>query len=147
MRLAPINSFSPITSFSGKYRFLSNYYIEPDGTHVEGEFQAQKCANPEDMKKFIGLTPAAAKRLGCSVKLRHDWDDVRLETMRLLVWQKFVDHPSLEDQLLATGSAQLVEGNHCNDTFWGMCNGMGSNHLGVILMEVRRKLRMIAAGE
>lgn len=129
-----------INSFQGKNRFLSNFYIEPDGTHVEGEYQAQKCINPEDIKRFKGLSPGAAKRLGRIVELRDDWEDVKLETMEALVWQKFVDHPELEEYLLDTGEAQLVEGNHWGDTFWGVCNGKGSNHLGKILMRVRENL-------
>lgn len=31
-----------IVSFQGKYRFLSNFFIEPDGTCVEREYQSVK---------------------------------------------------------------------------------------------------------
>lgn len=44
--------------------------------------------------------------------------------------------------LLDTGDAILEEGNHWNDTFWGvrLKNGQGQNHLGKILMQVRMEL-------
>jgi predicted NAD-dependent protein-ADP-ribosyltransferase YbiA (DUF1768 family) len=43
--------------------------------------------------------------------------------------------------LLETGDAELVEGNWWDDTFWGVCNGVGQNNLGKILMDTRRELR------
>jgi predicted NAD-dependent protein-ADP-ribosyltransferase YbiA (DUF1768 family) len=33
-------------------------------------------------------------------------------------------------KLLATGEEELVEGNYWNDTYWGVCKGIGENHLG-----------------
>ncbi len=129
-----------IDRFEGNYRFLSNFYIEPDGSHVEGEYQAQKCADPADMVQFLHIHPGACKRLGRRVKLRSDWESVKVETMRALVWQKFVDHLVLQTKLLATGDAELIEGNHWHDSFWGVCNGWGRNELGKILMQVRTKL-------
>jgi NADAR domain len=32
----------PIYEFTGPYRFLSNFFIEPDETHVEGDYQKAK---------------------------------------------------------------------------------------------------------
>jgi hypothetical protein len=42
--------------------------------------------------------------------------------------------------LLLTGDEELIEGNFWGDVFWGVCNGVGKNHLGKILMEVRSEL-------
>lgn len=131
-----------IEEFSRQYRFLSNFYIEPDGTHVEGEYQSAKCANPSDIRKFNGLSPARAKRLGRNVQLRSDWDSIRVEVMERLVWQKFVDHPTLRKMLLDTEESPLVEVNYWDDTFWGVCRGIGKNHLGKILMKVRKELKV-----
>jgi len=52
-----------ILAFSGSHRFLSNFFIEPDGTHVEREYQAQKCANYDDIGRFAKLTPEEALSL------------------------------------------------------------------------------------
>lgn len=41
-------------------------------------------------------------------------------------------------KLLATENALLVEGNTWNDTYWGVCNGVGKNTLGQLLMKIRR---------
>ena len=56
-----------------------------------------------------------------------------------LIDQKF-DHPHLRDLLLATKQRVLIEGNTWGDTFWGVCNGVGQNHLGRTIMEKRRQL-------
>ena len=53
---------------------------------------------------------------------------------------KFMQHSDLKEQLLSTGSVQLVEGNDWNDREWGVCNGEGKNKLGKILMRIRGEL-------
>ena len=41
----------------------------------------------------------------------------------------------------------IVEGNTWGDVFWGVCNGIGENHLGNILMDVRDEIIEILAQE
>lgn len=146
-------SRSSIDSFQGDYRFLSNFFIEPDGTSVEVEYQRSKCLHQEDRARFDNLTPVAAKQHGQWLKeagrQREDWFEVNVEIMWFYVAKKFADHDSLWTQLLRTHNARLVEGNHWHDTFWGVCNGLcysaktprhqpkGANGLGEILMLVR----------
>lgn len=124
---------------------MSNFYIEPDKTHVEGEYQAEKHASPECRAGCralcLSVGPGTAKRLGRRFPLRGDWFSVRVSVMKALVLKKFLDHPDLKEQLLATGSQELVEENYWGDTFWGVCRGVGKNHLGKILMEVRGELQ------
>jgi len=50
-------------------------------------------------------------------------------------------HKDLGDQLLATGDVELIEGNTWHDTEWGVCNGIGKNKLGKILMRIREILK------
>lgn len=133
-----------IDSFSGQYAWLSNFYTAPvplDGVNylsVEHAYQAAKTLNPK-LRLKIKLTSSAgsAKRLGRQLELREDWEDVKLKIMEDLVYQKFTIHEGLRLKLVATNPAELVEGNHWGDTFWGVCKGEGENHLGKILMIVR----------
>jgi predicted NAD-dependent protein-ADP-ribosyltransferase YbiA (DUF1768 family) len=81
-----------------------------------------------------------AKRYGKIVVMRPDWNDVRLAIMEDLVRQKFLTS-SMERLLLSTGDAELIEGNYWGDTFWGVCRGVGENHLGKILMKIREELK------
>jgi predicted NAD-dependent protein-ADP-ribosyltransferase YbiA (DUF1768 family) len=78
--------------------------------------------------------------MGRSVKLRPDWESIKLDVMETAVRIKFTD-PELAAKLIATGDEELIEGNWWNDTFWGVCNGVGENHLGKILMKVRADIK------
>ena len=54
-----------------------------------------------------------------------------------IVEEKFRQNPKLAEMLLATEDAILIEGNTWGDKFWGVCNGVGENNLGKVLMYVR----------
>lgn len=145
-----------IPKFDGDHFFLSNFYEAPTvfaladdlvemrtGEHA---FQAAKCHAMIDISKKLEYvremanapTPSKAKYLGRSVKMDLDkWESVKVECMREVVYQKFLQHPKLRSQLMATNDAMLVEGNTWGDTYWGRSEGKGYNKLGVILMEVR----------
>lgn len=138
-----------IVEFQNEYRFLSNFYpseVHLDGAvypSVEAAFQAAKCLDPALRKPFETMNPSQAKRAGRRVDLRPDWDQVRIAVMTELVKDKFTRHAGLQTRLLATGNAELLEGNTWNDTFWGvdLKTMRGENHLGIILMELRSQLR------
>ena len=139
----------PITSFKDRYSFLSNFYphpIEFEGVRFptsEHAFQAAKSLDPTDRQKIAELaTPGKAKAAGKRVKLRKDWNDIRVAIMTTILRIKFAD-PNLKEALLATGDAPLIEGNTWNDTFWGVCRGKGQNNLGRILETIRAELRAI----
>lgn len=131
-----------IRGFFDAYRFLSNFwpcsvrYGGLDFPTVENAYQAAKCADPAAMPDFVGLSPGDAKKLGGSVDRRADWDDIRVAVMRDLLAQKFAD-PGLGSLLLATGECELVEDNTWDDRFWGVCDGVGENTLGRLLMVQR----------
>jgi hypothetical protein len=72
--------------------------------------------------------------------MREDWDLVKVKVMEAIVRAKFED-PELATRLLATGDAELEEGNSWGDRFWGTVNGKGHNHLGKILMMVRAEIK------
>lgn len=135
-----------ITAFSGPYRFLSNFYpcyvIYEDVRYrsVEHAYQAAKTLDLFQRTTIEQASTAGiAKARGRTVTLRPDWEDVKIAIMRDLLRQKF-DRPDLAAALLVTGDADLVEGNHWHDTFWGVCCGVGENWLGKILMERREAL-------
>lgn len=136
-----------INKFYGKYRFLSNFYpckityYDREYPSVEHAYQAHK-TDDENLKEIIRLskTPGEAKRLGKNAKLKKHWDSVKVLTMLELVRLKFAN-PELKAKLLETGTKELVEGNTWGDTFWGVCNNVGQNMLGRILMTVREEIK------
>ena len=141
-----------IDSFSGDYAFLSNYYpsVIPftisdtelyNAPTVEHYFQAMKCCSDEECFGILAAkTPGEAKRLGRKCILRKDWEDIKVQVMRDALRKKFIN-TDLSKRLLSTGEHFLVEGNHWNDTFWGVCEGKGRNMLGYLLMEIREELK------
>ena len=139
-----------IDSFRGKYYFLSNFFpaeVTYNGLtyqNNEAAFQAQKTYSKEERIEFTTLEPRDAKRRGRRVRLRKDWEQVKDRIMEEIVRAKFSQNEELKEQLLATGDAQLVEGNRWNDRYWGVDirSGVGENHLGKILMKVRSELRI-----
>ena len=42
---------------------------------------------------------------------------------------------------MATGDGQIEEGNNWGDRFWGTVDGEGLNHLGKIIMRIRKEYR------
>jgi ribA/ribD-fused uncharacterized protein len=138
-----------IDSFSNEYAFLSNFFeapVEWEGIRYptnEHAFQAAKVINPaKRLEIAAAATPDIAKRMGRSVNLRSDWEDIKYNVMLEIVDAKFHQNPELADLLLSTGDAELIEGNWWNDTTWGVCNGVGKNWLGHILMVTRAKLEL-----
>lgn len=135
------DNIGTIDSFKGEYSFLSNFYESKfvyEGRmyrNSEAAFQAQKC--PERADEFISLRADKAKELGRNVNLRADWEAVKYSIMEDIVRAKFNYNPSLKTLLLNTEGAELIEGNSWNDTYWGVCNGVGENKLGKILMSLR----------
>jgi ribA/ribD-fused uncharacterized protein len=136
-----------IADFRGSYRFLSNFEGPEIGYEgltyktVEAAFQAAKTTNLDEKLYIQGLpTPGQAKRAGRKVTLRPEWESIKLSVMEALLRQKFAQSPWGE-WLLATGDEELIEGNAWGDTFWGICEGVGTNHLGILLMKIRSELR------
>ena len=126
---------------------MSNFYSTPVLYHglrfenSEAAFQAAKC--PDRMRDFCGLNPSEAKRLGRSVELRTDWEAVKYDVMYQICMAKFLQNQDLAQKLIKTGNAELVEGNTWGDTVWGVCDGVGENNLGKILMRIREELRCL----
>lgn len=108
---------------------------------VEHAYVAAKTVNKTQRQLIQRIDkPSDVKNYGRTLRLRDDWDQVKLKMMRAAVYAKFVN-PDLRSLLIDTGDQELVEGNTWGDTFWGICNGEGENHLGRILMDVRAHLK------
>lgn len=136
-----------IDRFQFEYRFLSNFYpseIEHEGIvypSVEHFYVAMKTLDITQ-REFIAqiATAALVKKFGRTLEIRPDWDQVKLELMEIGLRKKFAI-PELKEKLLSTGDTYLEEGNWWGDVFWGVCNGVGENHLGKLLMKLRDEFR------
>lgn len=136
-----------INSFTGQHQFLSNFYpckIQVFGLEFlnsEAAFQSQKFLDKDAQLQFCCIDASTAKHLGHSRqwRLRSDWEQVKVTIMKQVLQAKFSD-PILGRLLVDTYPQKLVEGNTWGDTYWGVCDGVGHNMLGRLLMKTREKL-------
>lgn len=137
-----------IDQFDGDYYFLSNFYPTPvvfdEVTYPTSEhaYVAAKTTD-ETMRRVIANIPTAweVKKYGRKIKIRDNWHGAKWGLMYTIVRSKFSRNKRLQELLIDTGDATLIEGNTWGDTYWGVCEGRGENHLGKILMKVREELR------
>ena len=144
-----------INKFKDDYEKFSNfhpvlvYYKDINFPSVEHAYAAGKSTDPMFWVKIAKIPEdkaGKAKRLGRKIKLRKDWDMIKLSHMRQLLIQKF-QYPSFKELLLLTKNATLIEGNYWHDNYWGDCycpdceNIVGQNQLGKMLMKVRGVIR------
>ena len=101
---------APILCFEGDHAFLSSFYPSPIDWQgllfptVEHAYQAAKCRDVLERRRFICGVAADIKQLGQTVSLRPDWDEVKPGVMLDLVRRTF-EIPALARRLLATGRA------------------------------------------
>lgn len=139
----------PILEFKGEHRWLSNFAYSPVELNgrifptVEHAYQAAKTQDDYSRWKFQVIPSDqanVAKKMGQEVKIATpNWDVARLDVMLDLVRKKF-KIKEYRQMLISTGSATLVEGNTWGDQFWGVSRGRGENHLGRIIMRVRKEI-------
>jgi len=152
----------------GPHRNLSNmsaHPIEIEGVKyptVEHYFQAMKAKEFEDQEVFDKIvkskTPKAAKALGKKVKnfVTEVWDAKRDAIMETGLRAKFVQHPELRKELMATEDKLIGEADP-RDTYWGIGTSMdleksktpskwrGQNKLGKMLMTLRSDFKAESA--
>jgi len=136
-----------INTFREEYFFLSNKYYAPvmyKGLMFENNeaaFQSGKCIYDSYRINFCHLTPFEAKNLGHLISLRRDWKRIMDQVMEDCVRDKFTRNLDLRQLLLETEDKELIEENYWGDTYWGVCNNIGKNKLGKILMKIREELK------
>lgn len=119
------------------YKTVENFYqaMKLENSNLAGRLSIA-LMNPYQAKKAI--------RERLLYPWRKNWNRKNaLEVMRYALEYKFAPGTSWAEKLLATGDEEIVEWNNWNDTFWGKClkTKEGENHLGIILMEIRNKLK------
>lgn len=140
-----VHNEKEIRGFFGDYRFLSNYHkclVYFDGViypSSENAYMAAKTLDVAERTQFLEIEPKEAKALGRQIGLRSDWENVKFDIMAAILFDKFYRHRSLREKLLKTENAILIEANHWGDQLWGTDEeGYGENHLGKVLMRIRK---------
>lgn len=141
--------FYKINDEYGCFSNFAHYGFELDGKWwmtSEHYFQAQKFRGTEYEENIRLLdNPMKAAEMGRNrdLPLREDWEQVKDDIMRKAVYAKFSQNNELKNTLIETGSEYIVE-KTSSDYYWGCgTNGSGKNMLGIILMEIRDKLKCL----
>lgn len=139
-----------IKEFQGQYRWLSNFApvsIIIDGIEYPSVEHAYMSAKSNDLewKKFCSdknNTPGQVKKNSRGIKLRIDWENIKLSIMEDCLKQKYSQEPYMT-KLIDTGDEYIQEGNRWNDKFWGVClkTNTGENNLGKLIMKIRDNLK------
>lgn len=135
-----------IRGFFKENNYLSNFYpckVLFEGIEYpssENAYQAAKTEDIEIRKIFSKITANEAKKLGRKIKIRLEWDLIKLEIMHKICLDKFTRNPDLSQKLISTGDSYLEETNFWGDQFWGVYEGIGKNWLGKILMQIRNEI-------
>lgn len=134
-----------IIGFTGPFAFLSNLYPSPLEWEnflfpaVENAFQAAKTNDSEARRHLSEMSPDESAAFGRTVALRPDWEEVKLSVMAEMLLLKF-EIPALRRRLIASHPSTLVNDAWWGDRFWGVTRGVGENHLGRLLMDLRGRL-------
>lgn len=135
-----------IHGFFREYRWLSNFHlceVEYGGIiypSTENAYQAQKTNDHNLQLEFAELTPSQSKIRSHQMVIPDDWELTKMGIMNDLLRLKFAI-PELRDMLLATDNKHIEETNYWNDSWWGVCEGVGKNVLGKLIMNIRSELR------
>jgi N-glycosidase YbiA len=126
----------------------ANQLVSETWATVEHYYQAHKFQGTKLAYLMAEIqaapTPELAAKIGRNPdhQPRADWDRCKCAIMYRAVWQKFSTHSDLQQILLNTLDLEIIEDSPV-DYFWGCgIDQTGANHLGQILMQVRRDLRI-----
>ena len=72
---------------------------------------------------------------------RSDWKSIKKDVMYKALLAKFTQHDYLRKLLLGTGERKLIDHNPYDSYRGDGGDGMGQNHLGELLMQLRRELQ------
>lgn len=146
-----------------EYYFLSNFYpceVKISGftfTSAECAYQAmllKECKIDDSLiRPFETFTPLSARESVRTLLFEHEVvipDTVKVKVMRNVLSCKFSQNPELKEKLYATEGKHLVAFNDRDEVFFGMVYNpaastiSGQNYLGILLEELRDKIRTYA---
>jgi N-glycosidase YbiA len=127
---------------------FTNELVEQNWATVEHYYQAHKFQGTKFEYLMAEIqaapTPELAAKIGRDPahQPHPEWDLNKCAVMYRAIWQKFSHHLEIQQVLLETGSAEIVEDSPI-DYFWGCgIDRSGQNQLGRILMQVRTDLTL-----
>lgn len=119
-------STNELRFYENEYYMLSNFVafsVQWDNKiwmTSEHAYQAAKFRDPAIQAAIqTSQSPYDAKRIAHEnkIKIRHDWQDVKLSVMKEIIRAKLEQHPHIREKLLESENRRIVE-NSPVDSFW-----------------------------
>ena len=134
----------------GPLGYLANYsnhgFIK-DGVYyktAEHYYQASKFDDEKIRQKIINSpTPKEASIIGRDRNniRKKDWSHQKLDEMYMAVYLKFSQNKDIRSKLIETRNKEIREMT-TKESYWGIGPNLdGINHIGKILMRVRKKIK------
>jgi len=132
------------------YQYCKFSYDGADKDTLEYAELVRTCQTPND-SKLLGhqdVRSGFQSRMNDNIKLykdkairRADFDNVKIDIMRYVIYHKFDQNVECRNILLSTENKKIYEDSQY-DSFWGIGKDKnGENHLGKLLMELRDQLK------
>jgi ribA/ribD-fused uncharacterized protein len=132
------------------YQFYKFHYDGANKDTLEYAELVRNSQTPNDSKLLGHQTERSGyqSRMNDNIKLykdkavrRLDFDDVKIDIMKYVIYHKFDQNVECRNILLSTGNKNIFE-NSQYDSFWGIGpDKNGQNHLGKLLVELRTQLK------
>ncbi len=109
---------------------------------VEHWYQSMKAQTEADHELVrMQPSPYKAMKMGRQIAIRPDFLSIKYEVMKAGVRRKFETHEDARNLLLSTQNMKLSEDAE-RDSIWGTGpDGLGTDYMGAILMEIRDEIR------
>lgn len=146
-------NFTKNTKYYNKYKIFHKEFDEEKYNSSERLYQALKSKN-KNYKEYLRLLPTPKKTKTISRQIlttkiaevnnedkflfKKNWNKIKLLRMELCLDLKFEQNQFLVEKLINEKN-KIVEYNYWNDTFWGVCDGIGKNNLGKLLEKKKRE--------
>jgi ribA/ribD-fused uncharacterized protein len=142
------NNYWFLSNFAEGFPFTYKGTWFPTSEHAYAFAKVDPLADDAGMwadKILFAEDPGTAKAYGRQCPIRPDWEEIKFNVMRDIVFTKYTSNPEARRLLLSTGRAYLQEGTFWGDKVWGVIydedipfhKRQGTNWLGTILMEIR----------
>jgi ribA/ribD-fused uncharacterized protein len=143
----------PYGAFSNLFR-RSVVFEGSEYPTAEHAYQAGK-PRKESVREWLLAAPSASLLAMAAHGLyvwdvAPNWSKTKFDRMKRVLLAKYTQHEDLQDLLLSTGDARLVEVatvDNAVNRLWGEVNGVGKNMLGQLLMAVRDEIRTASSCE
>lgn len=133
------DEYGMFSNFSKHPLYFSDYKLYPTSEHCYQAYKVSDVKLAEQVR--LAPTPKEAKNIANKLPIVSEWEDIKYDHMKKVLFYKMICNQSILLKLLSTGNSKIIEDSPY-DYIWGCGrDGTGQNLLGKCLMETRELFR------